>query len=75
MAPLFKAAISDVLQQLIHPAQEQFPDHLEHTLQVKAHDIQGVATSLLWSTNKAFLEVLVVAYWRTQSVFTTHYLS
>ncbi|MPC79506.1 hypothetical protein E2C01_074035 [Portunus trituberculatus] len=45
--PLSKMAISYFLQQLIRVAHEDFHDHLEPTLRVRAHDVQSVETSLL----------------------------
>ena len=41
------AAISFLLKQLIKSAHKDFPDHLAPPLKVKAHDVRGVATSLL----------------------------
>ena len=73
--PLSKAAISFFLRQLIRSAHKDFPDSLAPTLRVRAHDIRGVATSLLWSINRAVSDVMAVACWRTQSVFANHYLS
>ncbi|MPC38059.1 hypothetical protein E2C01_031560 [Portunus trituberculatus] len=72
--PLSKTAISYFLQQLIRAAYEDFPGYLGLTLQIRAHDVQILATSLLWFTNKAVADVMAVAYWQTQSVFATHYL-
>ena len=73
--PLSKAAISFFLRQLIRSAHGDFPDSLAPTLRVRAHDIRGVATSLLWSLNRSVSDVMAVACWRTQSVFANHYLS
>ena len=73
--PLSKAALSFFLRQLIRSAHKDFPDHLAPALRVRAHDIRGVATSLLWSLNRAVSDVMAVACWRTQSVFANHYLS
>ena len=72
--PLSKSAISYFLRQLIKAAHQDFPDHLAPLLRVKAHDVRGVATSLLWSQNRAVSDIMEVACWRTQSVFATHYL-
>ncbi|MPC50377.1 hypothetical protein E2C01_044205 [Portunus trituberculatus] len=69
MRPLSKTAISYFLRQLIRAAHEDFPDHLGPTLRVRAHDVRSVATSLLWSTNKAVADVMAVACWRTELVF------
>lgn len=73
--PLSKAAISYFLRQLIKEAHKNFPDHAAPLLRVRAHDIRGVATSLLWSRNRSVSDILEVACWRTQSVFANHYLS
>ena len=72
--PTFKAAISYFLRQLIRSAREEFPDHLSPTYRVRAHDIQGATTSLLWSSNRALSEIIKMTCWRTQSVFATHYI-
>ncbi|MPC46787.1 hypothetical protein E2C01_040513 [Portunus trituberculatus] len=61
--PLSKMAISYFLQQLILAAHEDFPDHLEPILNVRAYDVQSVATSLLWSINKAVADIMAVACW------------
>lgn len=71
--PLSKAAVSYFLRQLTCSAHENFPDHLDPTLRVKAHDVRVVATSLLWANNKAVKDVMKVACWRTQSIFSNHY--
>ena len=72
--PLSKAAVSFLLRQLLRSAHKDFPDHMGPTLRVGAHDVRSVATSLLWSLNRAVADVMAVACWRTQSVFATHYL-
>jgi len=72
--PLSKAAISYFLRQLIKESHKDFPDHLAPLLRVKAHDVRGVATSLLWSLNRAVSDIMEVACWRTQSVFANLFL-
>ena len=72
--PLSKAAISFFLRSLIKKAHKDFPEHLGPLLRVRAHDVWSVATSLLWSINRAVSDILEMACWRTQSVFADHYL-
>ena len=73
--PISKAAISSFLREVIQYAHKNFPDHLAPTLKVKAHDVRGVATSLLWTKNRSIADVMAAACWRTQSVFANHYFS
>ena len=71
---LSKAAISFFLRQLFKEAHKDFLEHLGPLLMARAHDVRSVATSLLWSINRAVSDILEVACWRTQSVFADHYL-
>ena len=73
--PISKAAISSFMRELIQSSHKNFPDHLASTLRVKAHDVRGVATSLLWSKNKSIADVMAAACWRTRSIFANHYFS
>ncbi|MPC98634.1 hypothetical protein E2C01_094010 [Portunus trituberculatus] len=69
-----KAAISFFLQDTIKSAHAFFPDSSCHELQVRAHDIHGIATSMLLWRNCSVPTILRVACWRTPSVFADHYL-
>ena len=72
--PLSKAALSFFLRETIKSAHASLPDESCSALKVRAHDIRGIATSMLWWKNKPVSYILAVASWKTQSVFANHYL-
>ncbi|MPC73895.1 hypothetical protein E2C01_068236 [Portunus trituberculatus] len=64
--------ISFFLQDIIKSAHTSFPDSSCRELEVRAHDIRGIATSMLMWKNCSVLTILGVACWRTQLVFADH---
>ena len=69
-----KAALSFFLRDTIRSAHHSFPDAAGPVLRVRAHDIRGMATSLLLWRNCSIPEILRAARWKTRSVFADHYL-
>ena len=72
--PMSKAAVSYFIKLVIRTTHEAFPNQAAQLLNVKAHEVRAVATSLLWLKNKRLSDVMEAACWRTPSVFTNHYL-
>ena len=72
--PLSKAALSFFLRETIKMAHESLPEELCPLLKVRAHDIRGIATSLLLWKNKSISSILDAACWKTPSVFVDFYL-
>ena len=72
--PLSKNAMSFLLKETILQAHQSFPEELQQSLKVRAHDIRGIATSLNFSRNLSFASILEAASWKTPSVFANHYL-
>ena len=70
--PLSKAALSYFLRETIKSAHASLPEHLCSEIKVKAHDIRGIATSMLWWKNKPLSSILAAACWKTHSVFADH---
>lgn len=73
--PISKAAISFFLRETIKFAHASLPDECCPAIRVRAHDIRGIATSVLWWRNKPMSAILEAACWKTQSVFASYYLS
>ena len=69
-----KAALSFFLRETIRTAHDSLPDSLCTTLKVRAHDIRGIATSMLLWKNTPITSILEAACWKTRSVFADHYL-
>ncbi|MPC58099.1 hypothetical protein E2C01_052093 [Portunus trituberculatus] len=69
-----RAAISFFLRDTIKSAHSSFPDSSCHELKVHAHDIRGIATSMLLWKNCSVPTILRAACWRAPSVFTDLYL-
>lgn len=72
--PLSKAALSFFLRETIKMAHQSLPEELCPLLKVRAHDIRGIATSLLLWRNKSISSILDAACWKTPSVFADYYL-
>ena len=72
--PMSKAAISFFLRDTIKSAHASVPDATCLELKVRAHDIRGIATSMLLWKNCSVPTILKAANWRTHSVFADHYL-
>lgn len=72
--PMSKAAISFFLRETIKSAHESLPDSLCPSIKVRAHDIRGIATSMLLWKNSPISSILEAACWKTRSVFADHYL-
>lgn len=72
--PMSKAAISFFLRDTIKSAHASFPDSTCPEIKVRAHDIRGIATSMLMRKNCSVPTILRAARWRTHSVFADHYL-
>lgn len=70
-----KAAMSFFLKEVIKTAHDRVPEASLRDMRVRAHDIRGVATSILMSQNISIQKILKAASWRTRSVFANHYLS
>ena len=71
--PMSKAAIS-FLRDTVRAAHASFPENLCPLFKVRAHDVRGVATSMLLWKNCSIASILEAACWRTHSVFVNHYL-
>ena len=69
-----KAAISFFLQDTIKTSHESFPEEFGPLLKVRAHDIWGIATSMLLWKNSSITSILEAACWKTHSVFANYYL-
>ena len=69
-----KAAMSFFLRETIKTAHVSLPDSLCPPMKVRAHDIRGIATSMLLWKNKQISSILSAACWKTRSVFADHYL-
>lgn len=72
--PMSKAAISFFLRDIIKEAHATIPDVICPEIKVKAHDIRGMAASMLLWKNCSIPSILKAARWRTHSVFANHYL-
>ncbi|MPC24918.1 hypothetical protein E2C01_018012 [Portunus trituberculatus] len=68
--PMSKAAISFFLWDTIKSAHASSCCELK----VRAHNIHGIATSMLMWKNCSVTTILRAACWRTQSIFADHYL-
>ena len=71
--PMSKSALS-FLRETIRTAHNSLPDSLCTPLKVRAHDLRGIATSMLLWKNKPVASILEAACWKTSSVFANHYL-
>ena len=69
-----KAAISFFLRDAIKTAHASFPEELSLLFKVRAHDIRGIATSMLLWKNCSVASILEAACWKTHSVFVDYYL-
>ena len=72
--PMSKAAISYFLRDTIKSAHDAISDSTCLEIKVKAHDIRGIAASMLLWKNCSVPSILKAARWRTHSVFADHYL-
>lgn len=72
--PFSRNGLSYLLRETILESCCSLYENLMMALQVKAHDIRGVATSLSLLHNKSVAVILDAASWKTPSVFTKHYL-
>ena len=72
--PMSKAAISYFLRDTIKSAHEAVSASTCLEVKVKAHDIRGIAASMLLWKNCSVPSILQAARWRTHSVFADHYL-
>ena len=70
-----KSAMSYFLKEVIKASHTSVPDSSLSLMRVKAHDVRGVATSMLMWKNCTVPSILRAASWRTRSVFANHYLS
>ena len=70
---MFKAAISFFLRD-IKSAHASIPAATCAEVKARAHDIRGVAASMLMRTNCSIPSILRAARWKTHSVFADHYL-
>ena len=73
-SPMSKNAISFFLRDLIREAHAQIEENRLPILKVKAHDIRAVATSLAFRHNLSLESILNCTFWRSKSLFATHYL-
>ena len=71
--PMSKAAISFFLRD-IKSAHASIPAATCAEIKARAHDIRGVAASMLMRTNCSIPSILRAARWKTHSVFADHYL-
>ncbi|XP_045129198.1 uncharacterized protein LOC123514973 [Portunus trituberculatus] len=72
--PMSKAAISYFLRDTIKSAHEAISDSVCLEVNARAHDIRGIAASMLLWENCSVPTILKAARWRTHSVFADHYL-
>lgn len=72
--PMSKAAISFFLRDIIKESHQSFPVELGLLLKVRAHDIRGIAASMLLWKNSSISSILEAACWKTPSVFADYYL-
>ena len=72
--PISKAAISSFLWDTVKAAHESFPEDLCPLFKVRAHDIRGIATSMLLWKNCSIAFILEAACCRAHSVFVDCYL-
>lgn len=72
--PMSKRAISFFLRETIQQAHASCPNDLCTLLKVRAHDIRGIATSMLVWKNAPMSSILDAACWKTRSVFADFYL-
>lgn len=72
--PLSKNAISFFIRELIREAHSQSENDNLSVLRVKAHEVRAVATSLAFRKNLSLASILQSTFWRSNSVFASHYL-
>lgn len=72
--PMSKAAISFLLRATIKEAHAAFPDSAGPEFRVRAHDVRGIATSMLLWKNCSIPAILRAGHWRSRSVFADRYL-
>ncbi|XP_045102555.1 uncharacterized protein LOC123498985 [Portunus trituberculatus] len=72
--PMSKAAISYFLRDTIKSAHEAISDSVCLEVNARAHDICGIAASMLLWENCSVPTILKAAHWKTHSVFADHYL-
>ena len=70
--PMSKAAISFFLRDTIRSAHVSTPDSTCHEIKVRAHDIRGIAASMLLWKNCSVPTILRAAPWKTRSVIADH---
>ena len=69
-----KNTISYWIRQVINDAYKHSQERDLSQVQVKAHEVRAVATSLLFKKNSSIKEVMDAASWRCQSTFSSFYL-
>ncbi|XP_064115143.1 uncharacterized protein LOC135221257 [Macrobrachium nipponense] len=72
--PMTKNAIAFFLRELIKEAHMLCQEENFGLLKVKAHEVRAVATSLAFKKNMALKDIIETTFWRTNSVFASHYL-
>ncbi|XP_064095190.1 uncharacterized protein LOC135207390 [Macrobrachium nipponense] len=69
-----KNAIAFFLRELIKESHMLCQEENFGLLKFKAHEVRAVATSLAFKRNMALKDIIETTFWRTNSVFASHYL-
>ncbi|XP_068221279.1 uncharacterized protein [Palaemon carinicauda] len=72
--PLSKNALSFFLRETIREAHLFCEEKNFGLLKVKAHEVRAVATSLAYRKNMSVKQIMDATFWRSNSVFASHYL-
>lgn len=72
--PLSKNALSFFLRETIREAHLLCEEENFGLLKVKAHEIRAIATSLAYRKNMSVKQIMEATFWRSDSVFASHYL-
>ena len=72
--PASKNALMAIRKQVFKKTHESLRPDLLPVLQVKAHELRGVSTSMSFNHNLSLQMVIEAAQGRCQSVFVSHYL-
>ncbi|XP_066984696.1 uncharacterized protein [Macrobrachium rosenbergii] len=72
--PMSKNALSYFIRLLIREAHSEFNETDLQILKVKTHEVRAVATSVAFKQNRSLQSILDATFWRSKSVFASHYL-
>ncbi|XP_068244850.1 uncharacterized protein, partial [Palaemon carinicauda] len=72
--PLSKNALSFFLRKTIREAHLLWEEENFGLLNVRAHEVRAITTSLAYRKNMSVRQIMDATFWRSNSVFASHYL-